>query len=485
MSRRPSSPVLGDLERFVAIGDRLHQSPPFSLNRIAAELRISAPAVRDCVRRVEAHLGGVRLVHTAEGVGAATFLTPDGERYLEAARRLVQWRPLATNELRLTLSHTLLTCRLVTRDLAAFQRETQLRVQLRAETLQMNFDRVVQDLQTGHIDIAMVWGTKERIESNYTAVDVRMLKVAFDVVLVSRNPSDLDGPVDDLSRLASRRVVSLRPENQPLAELLPEPDPPAGGERIVADTIDAVISHLLAGVGEVGLIVADYGVLDPLLVSGLLYYSPPLGRTPLLCLSARGVRRSAESFASFIEDRLLVTPNESTDRRGAKAFTFPEEPAFYEAFSFAYYIDHRRGTLDDGHRHPPRWHWETVHLDRHGRRVGDFTGSIRNGLGDEFTATARRVGPRLFHVCADLVADVGPQASVLEFVSIFVWCDRDRGIMYGHWSGEEPRKGQPVLYPTFWSHDRLDLSDLRRLAHEVRLRTVLDVEDGADFDKHP
>lgn len=148
--------------------------------------------------------------------------------------------------------------------------------------------------------------------------------------------------------------------------------------------------------------------------------------------------------------------------------------------------DRKSGRLE------PVWMWEEVRLHNipnegveDGRLV--FEGKIRNLFGDEFRCQARLVGNTLFYVRGWQLDRNAQRKSVQEFVSVFTWCQRSEsdGYIYGHWAGTEPLDKSPAVYSTIWSWKPLSLDQLRLIAYQVRIRTLLNADEGRDFARQP
>ncbi|MBY0457166.1 MAG: LysR family transcriptional regulator, partial [Gemmataceae bacterium] len=440
MAKRVS--ILQDLLRFAEIAGRLEQVPVPSFRAIGDGLGISAPAVQDCIRRVEAHLGGVTLVRTAEGVGAATKLTTEGLQFLHQVRGLINWRPSARTVLRVALPHTLLTSQLLTPVLADFQSTYSVRLTLRTATTPPEFDQVIRDLQTERLDAAIAWDARARAQE-FPGIERDPLGHTFDVVFISRDRANVTGTVEEIkSRLPRMRLATLRAANQPLLEELPQPNGALGGERTEADTIDTITAFVQAGAADIGLIPANYSVLEHLQLSGHLFFSSPLGKATLVYFRPSGVTGHARDFCQFIHNHFKRVEAQTSRERPTDQ-PFPFDPAFYEKFAFAYYIDHHRGDARTGPFDPPWWNWEEVGLTRIEPQPAEgtelaFTGSIYNSYRDTFRVAARLVGKDLFYIKASSDGVASATSSVPAFLAVFTWCgleERDgikNAIMYGH-----------------------------------------------------
>jgi hypothetical protein len=521
--------IFDDIVVFAKVAERLEESSQ-SLRAIAGELGTSDYLLRTAIQRVQDHLGGAPLINTAERMASATALTDEGKRfYTEEIRRLVDRRPTPRTEVRLAISHSLLTWQFLTAALADFQAVSQCHIDLHAR-VEMDFNQVVRDLQTDKLDAAVLWSTESRREV-YPGIDAHAIPKKFAVVLIGTDPAEIeaysqaieqaqavekskgDRMREALRDLSGRRVVSLRADNQPAVSFLPQPDRAGGGERIEVDTVDAVIACVRAKIADFGLVVANYPMLDLLKRAGQLFFTdPPIGRDAcLLGLTSRKSNTETRRLIRFISRSLDALPDRPSHASRALEPAFPQEPEFYEQLAFDYYIDEPRGAERDVRdslsrpRIAASWKWAEVLLRREpaskkaealaqhegkgrGKEVRlSFQGTIRNLFDDQFKCQAERIASNLFYVRALPSEGQDQKASVGSFVSVFTGCHKSGkdGYIYGQWSGTNPRDNAPTVYSTIWSWRPLPLEKLREIANHVRVRTVLDADEGLDFDRQP
>ncbi len=192
---------------------------------------------------------------------------------------------------------------------------------------------------------------------------------------------------------------------------------------------------------------------------------------------------ATQTFIEMIRNQLMKPDNNRSSLQSARlGHALPTDPGFYEAFSFAYYID-----CDRTGNFPPAWKWEEVALRSIKSTTADpekllFKGRIKNSFQVHFTVEAEKFGS-MFAVHA--TQDINfVQDSIERFVAVFTWCAEDRGVMYGVWSGLT-RDKSPVTYATVWSHERLVLDQIRQISREGMMHSVMSVETGHDFANQP
>jgi len=362
-------------------------------------------------------------------------------------------------------------------------------LQLRTE---MNFERVILDLQMGEVDLAITWGLKQRVNIDYPGILQSHFGPEFDVVLISHDEEHIrslklhEETNQPLAALASQRVVTMSQMDQPNMELLPRPDPMRGGERIEVGTIDAVISCVRAGIGDYGLIPAIYSELDRHRQVGQLYYSEPLGEKLKLAYFVRrpGWKQLpvvAFSFFQMVQSYLFEYCNQPAWSLHTPFTKFPREPSFYTRMKYGYYVD-----SDRVGRGPPQWKWEKIGLtedDPTWDEQTKFKGLIQNSYGDEFVIQEAQLFREMFYVRASKSSSSSSQ-SVNEFISVFTCCSEEEEWMFGSWSGRDP-DNQPAIYVTLWSSRRLELRDVCDLARRATIRSILAATSAVDFHSQP
>jgi DNA-binding transcriptional LysR family regulator len=403
---------------------------------------------------------------------------------------------------------------LLTPVLAEFQRESGCRIDIQAR-VELDFGRIIRDLQTDKLDAAVLWSTEQRSRENYPGIFLHEFRKRFDVVLIGGDPAEIwryssaiaqastaERLKEVLGGLVVKRMVTLRADSQPAASLLPQPDRANGGERFEVDTVDAAISYVQAGVADFGLVVANYDLLEPMRRAGQLFFAEnPIDRgAGLMALGSNKSGPITRQLIQSIERSLDGLPNSpSHDLTSRPRNVFPEGADFFERLAFGYYIDVPRGEEWGSDSRAPGWRWEEVRLGavapgprRDKTRGGEdarltFEGTIRNLYGDEFECRAELVSNNLFYVSSQSRPGRQNRSSVTAFVSVFTWCEQSGpdSYIYGHWSGIDPHDDSPTIYSTIWSWRWLSLEELKEITRYVRIRTMLYAEGAPDFPRQP
>jgi DNA-binding transcriptional LysR family regulator len=505
MPRGIDQRLLQDLDRFEVVASHLAAGPR-SFRWMGEKFRpvLSPGALIASIARLEDHFG-VKLVLRAEGTAEENQLTEEGRRLLDRIAVLLSWRPKAENmELRVEVSHSLLTSQALSPAIAAFVERVKqehgprlnLGLGLRTE---MDFRRICKDLETGDLTMALTWGFEQRLQGLDQVVS-EPIGPEFDIVLISHSQKEIEaitktgGEKPDLSPLANNKVIMMPQGSQPLQSLLQQHQPnlEKGGSWMVVDTIDSVIALVAARVGTFAIVPAIYPVLDRYHREDQLFWSKPIWSDPErkklrihLFTKAPGLRKLppiAQEFVEEIDKGLKAYRNHPAWIDLLPPSEFPMKPAFYEGLKWGYYVDHDRKPDKRG-TGQPKWREETVKLQHDNKLQADqrllFTGPIENMHGDRFHVDAE-LFERLFIVKAKQGKDDGTSQSVNSFVSVFNWCSPDKGgVICGTWSGDF--QGRPTMYATVFSATRLSLAEVYEYSRHGRQRTLLAVETGAGF----
>ena len=111
---------------------------------------------------------------------------------------------------------------------------------------ELDFKRVIQDLQSSNLDLGIAWGGSHRCK-HYPGIRFEYSGPDFDLVVISHSTQELEalfrsGLEIDWDEFANKRVIMLRPGSQPLLELFPQPSFDNNGQQIQVGTIDGVIA---------------------------------------------------------------------------------------------------------------------------------------------------------------------------------------------------------------------------------------------------
>ena len=521
--RSTSSPsILADLALFerVAYWTEVELA---SFRAIADKLSISVSALTDALKRLDDKYGEV--MTRAKGMAGRNEITPIGRKVLEQVAEWQHWNPKKpSKELRLAISHSLLSdnvLRPVMADfLSDFEHRVNLNIRLRS---QLDFDRAMFELSNSEIDLAIYWATPYRLHDR-PDIEHRLFEGVIDVVFIARDEDvierlestgriQVDGrPVICLTEevqaiLSQKRIAALGYTSQVYNESLPFPDQSRGGQRIEVDSLDAVVGLVSSHLADIGLIPAIYAELDRSKSRGQLIYSRPvvlpnskdnpLRRGASLTAFMRKPSENLPDPAKHLLERSLAHWSDSLTMANRSAVTLPfdaekfsDEPEWYERLRFGYFIDIERGGATR-----LRWNWEEIWLKPVHSKAGDakiaLTGVIRNSLGDLFDVTGELVGDRNaeHHLGASFfilraATTHEPKGSTANFISVFTWCSQREGILVGSWSGTDPKQ-KPAVYATIFSQRRLPWEEVARYARSVLVRSGLNSESPQNFEYQP
>lgn len=493
-AKKPPPPIAQDIARFAAVADAIQADPPRSLRAVAKELGLTPYLLDVAIERVVAHLGGVPLITTAAKT-RATALTEAGLQFAQQLRAAISWKPGrpagppdAHLEVRLSISHNLLTSNLITPGLAFFQAEPGRRVDLQVR-VRTDLQDAIKNLQLDRLDMALAWGDRKREEADYAGVERHYLGDKFDVVLIGANKAGVVEMANTLGGLASHRVAALRPEYQPGASILPQPDRMQGGDRLTMDTSEAVVACVRGRVAEYGLVVYNQAMLDHYLQDEVLFAEKvkDIDQVSLLAFVRRGARPATAELRRHIETALRDARTRFVPPPTAET-ALPKNLSFFTSLRFGYYIAEATAEERADGKQGNSWKYQSINLEvdpgRSEPNRPAFRGTIRNSFGITFDCDGRLVGEHFFDLHAR-VPHGSPVSS--EFAASFIGFGRDGGVefIYGTWNGTQTRTRPPALYGTIWSPQPLSIQRLRRIAHHLRVRPVLDVERGWETEKWP
>ncbi len=257
MQKRAPHSLLIDLDRFLVIADHLTNGRHTSFRAIARAFKpiLSVSAVTDCVDRLEKQFG-VILISRALKAWGENSLTADGRKLTEDVRRLNRWRPGGSEDLRVALSHSLLTSQLLTPAVVQFRDELGQKVKLVPHVrVDMDFRRIVRDLQSHELDLALTWGFNERLRTKYPGLSSTTIGPPFDVVFIGQDRASIEALWEgraqesdpDFGRLVDKKIIILGNESQFGLDKLDWPNHLRGGEWIEVDTIELVVAFVRAG----------------------------------------------------------------------------------------------------------------------------------------------------------------------------------------------------------------------------------------------
>jgi hypothetical protein len=504
---RGVTPQLSEYQwRFADIAEMLDRDPELSLRGIGRSLlpHLAATAVTDCLDYLEKHYH-TTLIERATKSGGTNQLTVQGRDLYESIMKSRRWSPSVVHTLSVCLSRALLTSGLLRPTIEQFVQRYLGRVNLHLDLPSAVDDELIaRSLQSRALDLAILWGVEDRKrEFQIAGLAWEEIGPIIDLVLVCHSQPLLDQVCrrpdkPDWRQLARRKVVVLSHQRQPARRDLPWPNTSEGGERLEVDTIDAVLACVETAVADFGLIPAIYSELDQLRAQRRLVYSPPIGKLRLALATRKSglghLQDEATQLVEMIKQRLEKVKRPTLSAPAAGLFgsddnQFPSEPAFWESLAFGYYLDFDRVSAG-WVKGPPQWKWEEVRLrhikdksDKQSAKIGSrlrFEGRILNSYGADFSVEAE-----LFHQLFVIKATQkhGTLSSVDNFISVFDCCWREKGVLFGTWSGPD-LDGMPTAFATVWSRDRLTLAELCSLARPATVRAALYSDEGeVDFDQ--
>ena len=483
MPKGVSTSVLQDLDRFVAVAVHLTNSPA-SFRMIASSMKpkVSPSVIKDTIDRLEKKYG--KLIESGERTSGMNKLTEGGQKLLDNIRAMINWRPVGDlySDLRITVSHTLLTSQLLCppfrRFFEAVAPQVNVKLDLRAE---FDFKRVIQDLQSNNLDLAIAWGTEQR-RKHYPGVRFEEIGPNFDLVMISHSTQELEVLFNSRSeiaweKLANKRVVILRSGSQPLLEKLPQPDFDNNGQHIQVGTIDGVVACVASKIGHFGIVPAIYPeMLDRYRSQDQIYWRKTNEKIRLAVFApspgVSGLPKYARNFLNGVEEYFNTFPNRSLFDEAAHHH-YSTDPSFFEKMSHGYYIDDESGD----------WKWEKIKLKRlQSGEPAKFHGFINNMDRKEYEVEAVLLKGLFYYTATKQVGVVDNDRKISDlnsFVSVFPICLDDDKVIVGHWTGNVPgNRSHAAMYPSIYSHQPLTFDQVVNYSRRARILTVFHPNAG-------
>lgn len=491
---RLRTPIHEDLGEFVKFAPFFDQGG-ISLAAIAAKLGTTVPSLKECMKRIERYYG-IILTTSRTRTASGNHLTQEGQLLYHKIREVVQpefvkqlmGQSAAVDLIRMVASHSLVTSHLISQVFADFLREhgseADVRLDLRTA---VDFEEVRNEIREGSLDAALLWAVPQRLIGRH-GFAWELIGPAFDVVIISADEDKIEslrvgqpGAAPDLARLAEARVITLNARNQAAESAIPNPIPKLG-QRIEVGSIDAVIALVRSRVGDFGVIPAIPRVLDPLRANQLLFLSNPIEKIRIgLFTQGKGrgsLSRLARDLVCRIEKHLTETVPRTDVTAGPVRHEIPQTADFFSGLRFGYFVETVRR---ENKKMPAHWAWETVRVkelqtlpDGNWRIIYNVT----NHFGREFKAVGHLVNNKTFVLEAirtDENASKSHDETVKSFVAVFEWGWLERGVMYGHWLGQD-EEGNSMIYPELWSGRKLERRELIEIARCAKTFTA----EGAD-----
>ena len=483
-----------DAERFFQFA-RLIKSEQLTVAEAARRMEVNPGTLRSTISKISEGCGE-SVVESAGVDGYQATLTNMGLTVLDRIGELV--RPIESGDeshsFTISVSQTMLTSGLLDGLLASLRSISGSFFRLRAKT-RMAFREVLDGLVDREIDFAIVWGVDQRLVNIPAEISFKTLSPKIDVVVIANdrdviekinpaahwfNPNQPTSEASDVIASAMRqldcyRCAMLPKDSQAAINLIPEPDSSMGGQCIEVDTIEAAISFVRCTAADYSIVPAIYGQLEREQQEGKIVFSDPIAQIPIVVL----FRRSLETSAQIILDNLfdVLEKNRSIAAwrtRKIPTDKFPRAIGFYKKLRYGYYIG-----ADAKEPHAPvEWCWESIRLSSESseqRRV--LSGSIINQFNARFQITHAEFRDTFFVAQVKRVGR-GSQ-STKEFLSRFHYCDFQRGVICGTWSGNA-RDNRPGVFATVWSHEKLDLHELTEIMRVADLHSVMSASHGCE-----
>jgi DNA-binding transcriptional LysR family regulator len=479
-----------DVARFAYVADRIVRDGA-SMREIARDLNLSTTAIRDCIARLDT-LWNCSLLMTRQGSSEANQLSPDGLAFYERFAHFLRHGATEVRPINVHISHSLLTGQLLTPAISAFLLEVgdDYRQRLRLQT-RLDFPSVIRELQTGALDVALFWGLPSLDAELPRGIECLPTELKFDLVAISHTPEILDQYVINgelhPDAFKNLKFVTIDRDRQPLPLNAPL-DWMHQGESTEVDTFDAVLALVRSRVGDFGCLPANYLDLDRYRVSEQLYWQKLASRPLQVAFylrqgGKRNLSADARQLVNRIESHLAKAANSGiTDpSQEARHERFHDDPAWFEAMRFAYFLD-----FDRDRPGAIKWKWETVLLQRkRGRQATDqYQGLVKNCDGAVFSIMEGALLGDIFYLAARQIKQHRTPRAVDSFVSIFSSCIREQGIMSGVWGGVDA-SDRPAAYGTIWSHTQLSMRDLTSIASRASVTLVLNSAESHEFSRQP
>lgn len=486
MNRRPPSGIFDDVSRFAFIAERIVRDRA-SLREIAKDLGISNSAIHDCVARLQS-AWNCTLLTTRQGASDSNQLTPEAMAFYEQFSHILRNGGSERTTINVNIAHSLLTSQLLGPAIAGFlaDADSDYRQRLRIHT-RLDFASVIKELQLGSLEVAIFWGLPSLNAAVPRGVACMPTCLEFDLVAVSHSAQVLDNYIVDgeLSTEAFRRLnfATISRERQPLPLSVPA-DWMYLGQTTEVDTFDAVMALVRSRVADFGCIPAVYPDLDRHRVADSLHWKK-LNCEPRLrvCIYTRqgGKRnlshdalRLVEKLESYLQE--VSASGIANPAEISVSGPFPRDPAWFESMRFGYFLD-----FDREGPGPVKWYWETLLLQR---TADGFQGIIRNCKDVVFSIVSSALLDNIFYVAARQLHNKKTNKGVDSFVSLFLGCIQEDGIMSGYWGGVDTA-GRPMAYGTIWSHEPLSIEKLTSIASKTAMTFVLNSAQSVAMTEQP
>ncbi len=190
----PCRSPLSDLELFPLllvfrdIARRLEYGS-VSMNSIGDTIGIKKDKLRRILDRLDDHFG-CNLVVRSDRTASENRLTPEGRELAERLSDVMSvfsWKPCLERPIRIVVSQTLFTADILTRVLKKLHNQYDVKIEVELRSV-LNFRRIVTELVDG-LDLAIVWGVGDRLQSVPSGVDFKPIGPKIDVVIIAHSPS--------------------------------------------------------------------------------------------------------------------------------------------------------------------------------------------------------------------------------------------------------------------------------------------------------
>lgn len=523
-----------DLARYRPAAEAFIQGAT-ALRPAAERAGCSVSALHDTLTRLEAQYQ--RTLVFRGDKSTPTRLTPDGQALYDALRAFEDFAAVQSlindkedapprPRLRVALSRSLFTSPLLFPEMSDEFRNIRKTTELELDFGEhVDFSRALGGIERNELDVLLVWVLKEGASDTDRAQPIRtpglvresVIPARIDVVFVAANAADIgalnvtgdpDRPFDEAA-LVTRAVATVTRDLEPDSVRAVLPVRSKGGRRVPVGSIEAALTYTRAGIVDYAIVPAVYRELDHYRRLGQLFYSRPIARAGVDLVthksaesnkSLRHVREFTAAVKKVIRNlspenkiRLHYTNHPCWgDSPDEPSHVFPVDEGWFSGFRHGYFVSH----LHDAHgrvqpRTDPRWRCERLELAPAAPDAGEqgtaYDIRILNQDTDEFLARGRLFANVFIVTATPRVPN--PEPPVYPFCSVFSWCDRPAGIMYGTWRGLDDG-GRPVAFSTIWSHRELDIRDLQVIAlHAMNTigvtATKVDATEVPDWPKRP
>lgn len=521
MARFRLSPSLDELQLYALICSYL-VSEEASFREIADKFDppLAVSALTACVARLEKKYK-VTLINRSKGSGKS-LVTKEGRKLWEQARKLItdhaklqvwaQENEETTEELVVDMADVIMQYYFpgawITRYLESQRTRWKKKISLRFHNSHTTDNKgIVRKMRAGEVQIGVGTAHKDA-EKEFPDISIEPLTDA------NKKPLYLDRVficppghpwVEEFQR-GTRKTVSdhefdtqvvchLPPGFDPGIEKLPPPNREKGGDRIMVNTVGAVVALVRSGVC-VGFVAGMYGFLDELRKLNLIFYWPlgPMKDPLALYLPRHWEKTFSEAAVNFVEAiqdhfRGAITkpgwPQDSQPR------LLPRDKRFYKRLQAAFYV-----SCDRGGSTAPQFYrgklleWEVTEretsLAGNEERVLHFTGKLKDfdspaGRGDGYVLydlEGERLGDDVLYL-----KGVGLGRNADRFVAAFNTVSDDGNNLIGVWTGTDGRGGDSGGWPTsgviiLSSQETLTVMQLREMTRRAGLYFLPTAEGG-------